>query len=121
MYNGPSSSNSSPSGSVDPYALFEALTGKKINKAALSETSSRMEDYDDVRDFADDDKHDNRPNLGREIQVSILLACILLSRLWDMRYDAHLSYVLALYTRKLTQKSPICPPELILTLVGELA
>ncbi|KAK9423559.1 putative Calpain catalytic domain-containing protein [Seiridium unicorne] len=63
-----SASSSNASGSVDPYALFEALTGKKINKDALSETSSKTEDYDDLRDFRDDNNDDNRGNIGREIQ-----------------------------------------------------
>jgi hypothetical protein len=56
MFNGESSS-SNAAGSVDPYALFEALTGKKIPRDALSEASSKTEDYDDLRDFSMDNRH----------------------------------------------------------------
>ncbi|KAK6222722.1 hypothetical protein LQW54_000903 [Pestalotiopsis sp. IQ-011] len=64
MFNGESSS-SNAAGSVDPYALFEALTGKKINRDDLSEASSKTEDYDDLRDF--DNRDNNHGHMG-EIQ-----------------------------------------------------
>lgn len=64
MFNGESSS-SNAAGSVDPYALFEALTGRKINRDDLSEASSKTEDYDDLRDF--DNRDNNRGHMG-EIQ-----------------------------------------------------
>ncbi|KAI9742525.1 MAG: hypothetical protein M1818_003665 [Claussenomyces sp. TS43310] len=56
--------SSTPSGNIDPYALFEALTGKKIDWDALSEGFSRTftKDYDDLTDF----KHDS--NIGKEPQ-----------------------------------------------------
>ncbi|ETS74120.1 hypothetical protein PFICI_13986 [Pestalotiopsis fici W106-1] len=63
MFNSESSS-SNAAGSVDPYALFEALTGKKISRDALSDASSKTEDYDDLRDIS----MDNRNGMGREIQ-----------------------------------------------------
>ncbi|KAI3325332.1 cysteine proteinase [Xylariaceae sp. AK1471] len=48
--------SSAPSDNIDPYALFEALTGKKIDRDALSEGSSGAftEDYDDLTDFKQD-------------------------------------------------------------------
>ncbi|KAI1180575.1 hypothetical protein F4777DRAFT_253199 [Nemania sp. FL0916] len=40
------------SAKIDPYALFEALTGKRIDRDAFSEASGTFaEDYDDMPDF----------------------------------------------------------------------
>lgn len=60
-------SSSSASASVDPYALFEALTGKKINKDTLSEVSTTTEDYDDLGEFGDKNNGE-RNNMGQEPQ-----------------------------------------------------
>lgn len=42
---------SARSGQIDPYALFEALTGRKIDKDSLTPESSG-DDYDDLREFS---------------------------------------------------------------------
>lgn len=48
MYNQSSASGSRNEVTVDPYALFEALTGRKVENRAVS--SSTMDEYDDLRD-----------------------------------------------------------------------
>ncbi|KAK7975665.1 L-aminoadipate-semialdehyde dehydrogenase [Apiospora arundinis] len=47
MYNQSTSSGSRNEVTVDPYALFEALTGRKVDNRA---SSSTLDEYDDLRD-----------------------------------------------------------------------
>ncbi|KAI1402498.1 cysteine proteinase [Hypoxylon fuscum] len=51
-----------PASNIDAYALFEALTGHKIDKRSVSSSSRTMsEDYEVL-----DDERDDRPALGEE-------------------------------------------------------
>ncbi|KAI1270686.1 hypothetical protein F5Y18DRAFT_434950 [Xylariaceae sp. FL1019] len=47
------------SGSIDPYVLFEALTGRKVEKTTLP-SRSFSEEYDDLSDIKDDNERKNR-------------------------------------------------------------
>lgn len=54
------------SGPIDPYALFEALTGKKIDRTTLamyeassSKTEANDEDFEDIQDFHE------KPSIGK--------------------------------------------------------
>ncbi|KAI0152823.1 hypothetical protein GGR57DRAFT_513413 [Xylariaceae sp. FL1272] len=51
--------NEPPSGSIDPYVLFEALTGRKFEKTTLP-SRSFCEEYDDLSDIKDDNERKNR-------------------------------------------------------------
>jgi hypothetical protein len=65
MYNQQNDPRAAPASTIDAYALFEALTGKKIprdNDSSASSSKTMSEDYDDLQDW----KEDN--NLGREPQ-----------------------------------------------------
>ncbi|KAI1881849.1 hypothetical protein JX265_000675 [Neoarthrinium moseri] len=71
---------STPSGNIDAYALFEALTGKKIDKGAISESSSSRtasEEYDDLRDFKNDstlirEPQPDRPPKDSEMMIGAI-------------------------------------------------
>jgi len=54
--------NEAPNATIDAYALFEALTGRKIEKASVSTSKTIYDDYDDLEDM----KH-RSGTLGREI------------------------------------------------------
>ncbi|KAI0383285.1 cysteine proteinase [Hypomontagnella monticulosa] len=50
-----------PAGNIDAYALFEALTGRKIDRRSVSSSRTMSEDYEVL-----DDDRDDRPALGEE-------------------------------------------------------
>ncbi|KAI2638739.1 cysteine proteinase [Hypomontagnella submonticulosa] len=51
-----------PTGNIDAYALFEALTGRKIDRPSMDSSRTMSEEYE----VLDDDDRDDRPAFGEE-------------------------------------------------------